>query len=228
MAKIEVSSFAAVDFQAAEAFKTLRTNILFSGADTKAIGLTSFSEGEGKSTVAFQLAASLAQAGKKVLLIDADLRKSVLAARLKVTGKVQGLSHLLSGMANIKDLLNTTDIPGLYILFAGARVPNSAELLGCAGFPKLIGMMKDVFDYVIVDVAPLGQVVDCAVIASVLDGILMVIDTTNNSYRLQKRLKGQLEKAGGKILGVVLNRVDYNDKSGYYGKAYGYGYDEKA
>lgn len=225
--KIEVKRFAAVDFQAAEAFKTLRTNILFSGADTRAIGLTSFSEGEGKSTVAFQLAASLAQAGKKVLLIDADLRKSVLAARLEVGGRVPGLSHLLSGMANLRELLNETDIPGLYILFAGARVPNSAELLGTAGFPKLIKMVKEVFDYVIVDVAPLGQVVDCAVIASNLDGILMVIDATQNSYRLERRLKGQLEKAGGKILGVVLNRVDFNDKSGYYGKAYGYGYGEK-
>ena len=226
MAKIEVRNAVAAEFQAAEAFKTLRTNILFSGMETKVIGLTSFSEGEGKSTIAFQLAASLAQAGKKVLLIDADLRKSVLAARLKTGGKMQGLSHLLSGMANMKDLLNSTDIPGLYILFAGARVPNSAELLGSEGFARMIRAVRDVFDYVIVDVAPLGQVVDCAVIASVLDGILMVIDSTNNSRRLEKRLKNQLEMAGGKILGAVLNRVDFDERPGYYGKSYGYGENE--
>lgn len=223
MAKIDVKSLVATEFHAAEAFKTLRTNILFSGVDNKVIGLTSFSEGEGKSTVAFQLAASLAQAGKKVLLVDADLRKSVLAARLKTGAKMQGLSHLLSGMANMKDLLNSTDIPGLYILFAGARVPNSAELLGSAGFPRLIRAVRDVFDYVIVDVAPLGQVVDCAVIASTLDGILLVIDATHNSRRLEKRLKNQLEMSGGKLLGVVLNRVDFDERPGYYGKSYGYG-----
>lgn len=223
MAKIEVKSLIATEFHTAEAFKTLRTNILFCGVDNKVLGLTSFREGEGKSTVAFQLAASLAQAGKKVLLIDADLRKSVLAARLKTGGKMQGLSHLLSGMANLKELLNSTDIPGLYILFAGARVPNSAELLGTEAFARLIRAVRDVFDYVIVDVAPLGQVVDCAVIASVLDGILMVIDASNNSRYLERRLKNQLEKAGGKLLGIVLNRVDFNERPGYYGKAYGYG-----
>ena len=207
--------------------KTLRTNLMFSGADVKAIALTSFSAAEGKSTISFQLAASLAQAGKRVLLMDADLRKSTLVSRLRVRGKVEGLSHFLSGMANANELLNETDVPGLYIMFAGARVPNAAELLGQASFGKLIHALRDAFDYVIVDAAPLGQVIDCAVMSPALDGVLMVVDTTNNSYKLERRMKRQLEKAGGKILGVVLNRVDFTDKNGYYGKAYGkaYGYE---
>lgn len=226
MDKIAVSRFITKEFQAAEAMKTLRTNLMFSGSEIQAVALTSCHAAEGKSTVSLQLAASLAQAGKRVLLLDADLRRSTLASRLKVRGRVEGLSHFLSGMTGIKDLLCGTDIPGMFIMFAGARVPNAAELLGSRNFPKLITALKDAFDYVIVDAPPLGQVVDCAVIAPALDGVIMVIDVTSNSYKMERRIKAQLEKSGGKILGVVLNRVDFKDKTGYYGRAYGqnYGY----
>lgn len=223
MEKIAIKQFIVTDFQTAEAIKTLRTNLVFSGAGVKAVALTSFLAAEGKSTVSFQLAASLAAAGKRVLLLDADLKKSTLARRLQVSRQVEGLSHYLSGMANVNDLLCETDLPGMYIMFAGARVPNSAELLGGNSFSKLITALKDVFDYVIVDSSPLGQVVDCAVIAPSLDGVLMVVDATNNSYKMERRIKDQLERSGAKVLGVVLNRVNYKDKGGYYGKLYGYG-----
>ena len=228
MEKISVKRFISKEFQSAEAMKTLRTNLMFSGASVRAVGLTSYSAAEGKSTISFQLAASLAQAGKRVLLLDADLRKSVLQSRLKVRGKIEGLSHYLSGMANVNELLHETDVPGLYIMFAGVRVPNAAELLGNDGFKRLIPALKEAFDYVIVDAAPLGQVIDCAVMAPELDGTVMVIDATHNSYKLERRIQNQLEKSGGKILGVVLNRVDFKDKNGYYGKIYGdkYGYED--
>lgn len=224
MEKIAISRFVTKEFQAAEALKTLRTNLMFSGADVKVVALTSFSAAEGKSSISFQLAASLAQAGKRVLLMDADLRKSVMASRMRVRGKVDGLSHFLSGMANANEVINETDVPGLYIMFSGARVPNAAELLGQSSLGKLMNALKETFDYVIVDAAPVGQVIDCAVMAPALDGVLMVIDTTHNSYKLQRRMKQQLEKAGARILGAILNRVDFSDKGGYYGKAYGYGY----
>lgn len=224
MEKIAVSRFVAKEFRTAEAFKTLRTNLMFSGADVKAVALTSFSAAEGKSTVSFQLAASLAQAGKQVLLVDADLRKSVMVSRMRVRGKIEGLSHYLSGMVNANEILHETDIPGLYLVFAGARVPNAAELLGNASFDKLITALKKTFDYVIVDAAPVGQVIDCAVMAPVMDGVIMVVDTTHNSFKLERRIKQQLEKSGAKILGVILNCVDLAEKNSYYGKAYGYGY----
>lgn len=224
MEKVLVSRFVSKEFQAAEALKTLRTNLMFSGADIKAVALTSFSASEGKSTISFQLAASMAQAGKRVLLMDTDLRKSVMASRMRVRGKVEGLSHFLSGMANANELINETDVPGLYIMFAGARVPNAAELLGHPNFGKLVNALKTTFDYVIVDAAPIGQVIDCAVMGPVLDGVMLVIDTTHNSYKLERRIKQQLEMSGAKILGAILNRVDFADKGGYYGKAYGYGY----
>lgn len=227
MEKISVKQFVVRDFHAAEAMKTLRTNLMFSGESIRAVALTSFSASEGKSTISFQLAASLAQTGKRVLLLDADLRKSVLASRLQIQTKVDGLSHYLSGMADIKDLLYKTDEPGLYIMFAGARVPNSTELLGSRSFKNMIPVLKEMFDYVIIDGAPLGQVIDCAVMAPELDGVLMVVDASNNSYKLERRVRAQLEKSGGKVLGVVLNRVDFADKGGYYGKSYGYGYGEE-
>lgn len=230
MKRIEVKRFVVKEFHASEALKTLRTNLQFSGASVKAIALTSFSASEGKSTVAFQLAASMAEAGKHVLLLDADLRKSVLPSRLRVKGRVEGLSHYLSGMANVNDLLYETDVPGMYIMFAGKLVPNAAELLGNKSFERMINALKETFDYVIVDTAPLGQVIDCAVIVPVLDGTIMVVDAARNSYKLERRMKAQLEKAGAKILGVILNGVDFNDKHGYYGKAYygkNYGYGEE-
>lgn len=224
--KIAVKHYISQDFFAAEAIKTLRTNLMFSGDTVRAVAMTSYGSAEGKSTVSFQLAASLAQAGKRVLLVDADLRKSVLASRLHVRSKVIGLSHYLSGMAKVSESICETDLPGFYVMFAGVRVPNAAEVLGSARFKKMIPALKNTFDYIIVDAAPLGQVIDCAIMAPELDGVLMVVDVTKNSYKLERRIKQQLEKSGGKILGVVLNRVDFKDKAGYYGKAYGYGYGE--
>lgn len=227
MERIEVSRYLPKVFRVAEAVKTLRTNLMFYGEDVKTVALTSFSEAEGKTTVSFQLAASLAQTGKRVLLLDADLRKSVLPVRLGVRRKVDGLTDYLSGAANVSELLYQTDIDGLYILFAGARVPNAAEALGSSRFKKLMPALRDSFDYVIVDAAPIGQVIDCAVVAPELDGVLLVIDAGNNSYKLERRVKSQLEKSGARILGAVLNRVDFRDQGGYYGKVYGYGEDRE-
>lgn len=224
MEKIVVSKFIPKEFRVSEALKTLRTNLIFSGNSIRVIGFTSFYASEGKSTVSLQTAIAFAQAGKRVLLVDADLRKSVLPSRLRVRNKMEGLSHYLSGLANVNELLRETDVPGLYIMFAGSRVPNSAELLGNENFAKLIPALKDVFDYVIIDTAPLGQVIDCAVMAPHLDGIVLLVDSTNNSYKLERRIKSQIEKSGGKVLGVILNQVNIDERRGYYGKNYGYYY----
>lgn len=223
MEKLAISQLVSSDWQTAEALKTLRTNLMFCGENVRAVALTSFSASEGKSTISFQLAASLAQAGKRVLYLDTDLRKSVLRNWLHVRGKVEGLSHYLSGMANVNDLVVGTDIPGMYVMFAGVHVPNASELLGGEAFKRLIPALKDVFDYVIVDTPPLGQVIDCAIMAPQLDGTIIVVDTTNNSYKMEKRMVAQLEKSGGKILGVILNRVSFEDRGRYYGKDYAYG-----
>ena len=225
MEKIAVKQLLARNFQTAESVKALRTNLQFSGESVKVVALTSFSAAEGKSTISFQLAASLAELGKRVLLMDADLRKSTLASRLKIRGKVPGMSHVLTGQAVLNETMLETDLPGLFVVLAGPRVPNSAELLGGKSFQKMLAALRNVFDYIIVDAAPLGQVIDCAVMAPETDGVVMVIDATNNSYKDELRVKNQLEKSGGKILGVVLNRVDPASNKAYYGRPYGCGYE---
>lgn len=221
MNKIQVNCNIAKEFLVAEAFKTLRTNLLFSGTGIRAVGLTSYCAGEGKSTVSFQLAASLAQMGKRVILLDTDMRKSTLHSRFRVSGEVQGLSHYLSGMAALEDVIHETDVPGMWVILSGPHVPNAAELLSGGRFRELVPLLRERFDYVIVDTPPLGQVIDCAVIAPALDGVMLLIDTTHNSRLLERRVLRQLEKAGGKLLGVILNRVNPQEKTGYYGK-YGY------
>lgn len=219
MEKIVVSSFIPKENRVNEALKTLRTNLMFSGPNVRVIGFTSFGPGEGKTTLSLQTAIAFAQLGKRVLLVDADLRKSVLAGQLRIRNKTDGLSHYLSGLSNVRDLLQETDIPGLYIMLAGMRVPNSTELLGSDNFARLIPALKDAFDYVIVDTAPVGQVIDCALMAPHLDGVTLVIDATRNSYKLERKVKSQLERSGGKILGVILNQVDTNQDYGrYYGE----------
>ena len=207
-------------FMAEEAIKRLRTNVIFSGADVRTVGLTSCNESEGKSTVALNLAASLAQTGRHVLLLDTDLRKSVLIRGITHDSHIYGLGHYLSGIKRAEEIIYGTDIDNFNIIFAGARVPNPAELLGSSRFNSFVQALRERYDYVIVDTPPIGRVVDCAVMSSVLDGILLIINAQNNSFKLVKSVKSRLEQAGGKLIGAVLNKVDFKERRSYYG-AYG-------
>ena len=120
----------ALDYAADEAYKSLRTNLQFCGDDKKVIALTSCTQNEGKSNVAFHLGVSLAEAGKRILLVDADLRKSVLLGRVQVQEEVKGMTHYLSKQAKLSEVVCVTDIPNFHIVFAGPVPPNPAELLG--------------------------------------------------------------------------------------------------
>ena len=190
------------DYRSNEAYKTLRTNIEFSGSDKKVIVFTSCTPNEGKSTVSMGLAASLAEGGKRVLFVDADLRKSVLVGRHRVTGEVKGLTHFLS------------------VTFAGPVPPNPAELLGSRRFEAFLDGARQAYDYVIIDAPPLGNVIDAAIIAKNSDASVMVISAKTISYKFARVVKEQLEKADCPILGVVLNKVDMKQNK-YYGKYYG-------
>ena len=211
-----------LDYRSNEAYKTLRTNLQFCGDDIKVLTLTSCTPNEGKSNVSFNLAASFAEAGKKVLLVDADLRKSVLAGRYKV-GKVEnGLSHYLSGQADLEDTICQTNIDNFDIIFAGSYCPNPAELLEHNRFSDLIGKMRDEYDYIIIDTPPLGSVIDSAIVAKISDGAILIIEANAISYRFAQKVKEQLERAGCRILGAVINKVQFDSKKyGYYGNYYG-------
>ena len=207
-----------------ESLRALKTNIQFCGDDVKVILLTSSMPNEGKTTVSMELARSLTESGKKVLIIDTDMRKSVLVGRLRAkatTGKeVCGLSHYLSGQRKIGDVLYATEIYGLFMIFAGPSVPNPTEILEKKYFGDLIEFARANFDYIIVDCAPIGAAIDAAVVAKHCDGAVIVVAQGGANSRMVSSVKKQLEASGIRILGAILNKVQMK-KNGYYGKYYG-------
>lgn len=213
------------DYFYEEAIKTLRTNLQFSGKSNKVVLLTSVHSNEGKSDISFNLAVELGKAGKKVLLIDADIRKSVYKSRYEIKEETQGLSQYLSGQVEqIDQVVCKTNYENLYIILAGPYAPNPTEMLGDEQFGQLLKAARQVFEYVIVDTPPLGTVVDAAVIAQYCDGALMVVESDSTSYRACQKVKGQLERSGCKMLGAVLNKVSTKGRSSYYsryGRYYG-------
>lgn len=222
MLKVKLSTQQNMDYKISEAYKTLRTNVQFSGEDVKVIAVTSCTPNEGKSTTSLNLAISLAEIGKKVMFIDADLRKSVIVNRYKVEGSIKGLSHYLSGQNTLEEVCYATNVSNLHVIFSGPFVPNPAELLGGKKFAALIPALRNVYDYVIIDTPPLGRVIDSAVISKCCDGAMMVISSGAISYKFAQTTKSQLEKSNVPILGVVMNKVPITRNS-YYGKYYGYG-----
>lgn len=210
-----------------ESLRALKTNIQFCGDDNRVILITSSIPNEGKSTVSFELARSLTESGKKVLLIDTDMRKSVLVGRLRAVaenGEIKGLSHYLSGMNKMEDVVYVTDINRLFMVFAGPSVPNPTEILEKVYFKELIEFGRKFFDYVLVDCAPIGAAIDAAVVAKQCDGAVLVVGQGMSKARMIKGVLKQLEASGIRILGVVLNKVKMNKKGYGYGYHYGYGY----
>lgn len=172
---------------------------------------------EGKSDIAFAAAQSMAQIGKKVLLIDADIRKSVLVTRYQLKAEVAGLSQYLSGQKEIEEIICDTNLENLSVIFAGPYSPNPAELLEEELFESLLDYACERFDYVVIDTPPMANLIDGAIVAKGCDGAVMVIESGAISYHLEQKVKSQLEKSGCRILGVVLNKVDIYNKA-YYGK----------
>lgn len=209
-----------------EAMKTLRTNVQFSGKNNKVILLTSGQASEGKSDISFNLAVELGKAGKKVLLIDADIRKSVYKERYNIQEETQGLSQYLSGQVEqIDEVVCKTNYENVYMILAGPYAPNPTEMLGDELFGQLLKAARQVFQYVIVDTPPLGIVVDAAVIGQYCDGAILVVEKDATSYRVYQKVKAQLEKGGCKVLGAVLNKASSSVKGYYSGKYNRYGSD---
>lgn len=145
------------DFFTQEAFKTLRTNLQFCGQDICTVVITSCNENEGKTTITLQLAKSLAELDKRVLVIDADMRKSVMAGRNTTAENPAGLSEVLTGLTSVKECLYQTQYENLSIMFAGKYPPNPVELLSGQYFEELLKAAKESYDYVLIDVPPAWQ-----------------------------------------------------------------------
>ena len=219
--KLTFEKLKKLDFVSNEAYKTLRTNITFCGEDVRVIAVTSSTPNEGKTNVTFNLARAFAEDNKRILFIDADIRKSVLEARLGADQEVKGLSHYLTGKAELKDIVYGTNIDHMDFIGTGPVAPNPSELLGNQKFRRLLEWARSEYQYVMIDCPPIGSVIDAAVVARQCDGAVYVIESEATSWRLAQRGKEQLEKTGCKILGAVLNKVEMSGKRYGYGKYYG-------
>lgn len=221
-------------FDLDEIYRNLRTNIEFSQMDenNQVINVVSTYANEGKTTVAINLARVLAAKYKNVLLIDCDLRNNSIHKRLHVSNRV-GLTNILLDYAKDKTIddyegiqeYEFTTKENLYVIPAGHKVPNPSEILGSQRLGGFIEEARKHYSYIVLDSCPLMVSSDSIPLSNIADSTLYVIDSQNSDKRKVKTAMNDFERNGGKIMGVVLNKVeDAND--GIYGYGYGYGYGE--
>lgn len=207
-----------------EAYRTLRTNIQFSSIDKdiKTMVITSSGPGEGKSTISVNTAVTMAQADKKVVIIDCDLRKPKLHTFFRMRNG-QGLTNVLVEDVDYKEVVNSVEeIESLDLLTAGPIPPNPAELLGSQKMKTFIDEIKEDYDMVILDTPPAGMLTDAVILSSIADGTILVCAVGQANIEAAKSAKALLEKANANILGVVLNKVPI--KGGGYYKYHYYNY----
>ena len=205
----------------AEAYRVIRTGIQFAqaGKELQTIALTSCTPNEGKSTTIANLAVVLTQAGKSVLLIDCDMRNPTVHKNFNLSNKL-GLSSCISMGTAVADAVQATAIEGLDALTAGVIPPNPSELLGSERMQNILQRAKEEYDYVLIDTPPVLPVTDSLVLGSMVDGLILVIDSGEIKVEMARDVKNQLVHAGANILGVVLNKV----RSEHHGYGYGYYY----
>ena len=224
MNMIEITRFKPLSYACAEAMNTLCTNLTFAGEDKKVIILTSAQAHEGKSFVTMNVMRALAGLGHRVVLVDADLRRSQITSKygLKLTeGTGVGLAHYLAGMCSVENVVYKTSIPNASIVPLGHDVSNSLALLTTGRMGKLLGYLRERFDYVLVDAPPVGVIIDTAEIAKSCDGTVIALKYNAVSRRELVEVKRQIDRSGCPILGVVLNSVAFDSLSSkhYYHKS---------
>lgn len=204
-----------------EQFRTIRTNIKFSMPQTnlKTILVTSSATSEGKSTISANLACLFAEEGKRVLLIDSDLRRPTMHFTFRVNNTV-GLSNILTLQSILDEAIKHTEIPCLDIITSGPIPINPAELLGSTSFEVTLNLLKETYDMIILDAPPILAVTDAQLIAAQTDGTILVVDTGVTKKEAASKAKELLEAAHAKILGVVMNNFKM-EKSQYSYSYYG-------
>ena len=204
----------------AEAYRHLRTSILLStaGHAPKSLLITSSLPSEGKTTTATNTAISLAQTGARVLLIDADMRRPRLHSIFGLENNT-GLSSLLASELtdqNVTDAIRHDEKNKLYLMTSGPIPPNPAELIGSEQMASLLSLLQTKFTHVVVDSPPIASFTDGVLIASLVDGVILVVHAGRSSRQVVRRSRQLLQEIGAKILGVVLNNVNLNTKDNYY------------
>ena len=242
MRNCEIQSLEKMDFQGEEALNSICTNLSFVGRNKKRFVVTSCTENEGKSSLVMHIMQNLAGRNKKVVVVDCDLRKSVLLSHFSIRldgGTPTGLAQFLAGYCTLEEAVYATNIKGGYLIPAGKEIANPMPLLDSPEFAQLMDYLSQAFDVVLLDAPPIGMVVDGAVVAKNCDGVVLVIEHA-------KRRKGevldavkQIRQSGCPVVGCIINRVSvrtrsersyyknhyysYSHYSGY-GNGYGYGY----
>lgn len=201
----------------AEQFRTIRTNIQFSNVDEElqSMIVTSSGPAEGKSTTTANLSVVIAQQGKRVLLIDADLRKPTVHYTFRTENHI-GLSNVLTRQSSLEEAVTATAQDKLWVLPSGPIPPNPSELLGSKGMKTLLEQAKDEYDVIIIDTPPVLAVTDAQVLANLADGVVLVVSSGKTEMDAAKKAKELLESAKAKILGVVLNNKKVQDSQYYY------------
>lgn len=199
----------------AEAYRILRSNISFSSVDKpiETILVTSASPSEGKSITAANLAVTMAQAGYRTVLLDCDLRKPTQHKIFNLSNDV-GLTNSLLAHANLNSFIRPSRVENLRILTAGPLPPNPAELLGSRSMSNVIGLLRNEADVIVIDSPPVLAVTDSAILSRMADGVLLVVDSGKTKRESAQRAQEALDKAGARLLGVVINRMP--TKGGYY------------
>lgn len=224
-----------LDFNSAEEFKKLRTNVLFSIPGDKkctVIGLTSSMPSEGKTSTAINLAYTFAEAGKKTLLVECDLRLPTMAKKIGLP-RTKGLSDILISDSNkISSIIQSTLSDNLHILTSGSIPPNPTELLGSERMVSVMDALKEGYDYIFLDLPPITVVADAVVVSKVLDGIVFVAREDYVSKKAFADSIRQLRFANAKILGIVTVCSKESNKGKYYkykkdSSHYDYGYANK-
>ncbi|WP_239720707.1 MULTISPECIES: polysaccharide biosynthesis tyrosine autokinase [unclassified Mammaliicoccus] len=207
-----------------EKFRGIRTNILFSTADNdvQTIVFTSEKPAAGKSTVSANVAITYAQAGYKTLLIDGDMRKPTQHYIFK-TDNTDGFSNLIINKTDYSKAIHKTDIVNLDLLTSGAIPPNPSELIGSEKSLEVFEYLRNEYDFIIIDTPPVNTVTDAQLFAEIAKYVVYVVDVQKNDRNAVKKGKELIEKAGAKILGVVLNKAPEDKSSSYY---YYYGKDK--
>ena len=212
---------------ATESYRVLRTNIHFAAAEDKqrVLLFTSAGPGEGKSSTSANTAVVMAQAGKKIVIVDCDLRKPTQHQLFGIE-RIHGVTNVLVENWPVDDVIVQTAVPNLSLIASGPLPPNTAELLGTTKFTQLIDSLKERFDIVIIDSPPNIAVTDANVIAAKVDGVILVCNTELVKPEMAKKSKELLLKAKANILGVVLNKTQVHG-SDYYYYYYYYGHNDK-
>ena len=210
--------------KAEEYYNALRTNIQLSGNNLQVISITTVKPGEGKSTTSTNIAWAFARAGYKTLLVDADIRNSVMSGVFKSREKITGLTEFLSGTTDLSHGLCDTNVENLFVVQAGSISPNPTALLQSENFSTMIDTLRKYFDYIIVDTAPIGIVIDAAIITQKCDASVLVTAAGEANRKDVQKAKGQLEQTNKPFLGVVLNKFNTSaEKYGSYGEYGSYG-----